>query len=1686
MNKGKTFVILFLLLAVFMGIEGPLGIENDQSFIAIPEPQEVREFENLDQYHTSDDPQVVIIGNSDFVDQNWPGAGTAENPYRIENLTITDPDMCIYIEDTDVHFIIRNCTFSGDYWDTYGVRLDNVTNGVVDSCDMSDLEGGITCYNVVDVSIENCSISGCMYTGLYLSGQNCTVQNNTISQINNGNGIAIYDSYNITVKSNLIQNNSGGLSLSESILCNVTENEFVNDGLFIYDNYGNENYWYHYITSNTVDGRDLGYFWNTTDSIIAGDYGSLILANCTNVTIIDSAMQNTDTGILLGHSSGCTVENATFTNVMSGVYNFYSSNTTISSMVSSCTMYDVYASESPYLILKNSTLDSGGYGLYGMESESSQVINNTISSSVGAISFRYSDDLLLDNNTIVGIGAYLYDCQNVDIFNNTIISEQHYGIRSQTNLNLRVIGNEFHGCGLDVEGDMSSWNHEIRSNSVNGKPLLYYWGATNLTIDSLSCNQVIFANCLNISFNDFSISNTSIGIQAAFSSNYSLSEIRLSDCDIGVRVEDSVDAKISDVTLHRCDTGIYVQSVDNSTISNVNATENLESITVGGAFNISLVNCSIISSFNEGMVIGNSEVIWIENCSIQESSDGIYTSDCKNCTIIDSKFLNNYQGCDLDGDFLTMVNNTVSGNNDGVQIYDSDYCNITFNIISENEDEGLRMRYSDYCTVSNNTIERNWVGLELYDLYIIGVFNNSFRYNGYGLTLDYVYNASVIDNLVYLCSQNGINVHSDSVNNTFYSNRIGGRVDSNAFDYGLTNSWDNGIDTGNAWSDFTGSPTYAILGSAGSVDHYPTLFEDNAAPEIDHPDDVEYELGTSSSMYVTWYPLDISPESYEIFMDDVLIENDDWDGNYINVRVDALPHGLHNFTLRVTDDGGLSSSDTVFVNVWTTPGALVISSNSDFVARGFTGSGTPTSPYVMSGLTLKLNGTCVYVFDTDAYFDISNFNISSDGIIGGYGIILNNVDHGTVSFCSISGKEFGIYGADADSCTITGNEVYANSLSGIYLDGASYDNTVSYNEVHENGWDASLLGGMYPGGGIVVAYRTDIIGNYIYDNDLIGVHVGGYSQCLITDNTLVGNGFFLSQYSNHGFLHNTVNGKAFGYLTGLTNTIVDASIYGQLYLMDCVGVSIINADFNDATVGLWMEECSDCVIENSSFSFNSIIGAIMFDSYSCTIRNCRIFGNEWIGLMAQSSDFANISQNAVVGNSYNAEGLMQMGGISLLFSDNCDISSNLVFNNTGRGIELSGVSGGDMIGNSIGSNNGTGVVLSNGVDEWNVYNNKLGWNSEDNAIDSNIGDNIWDDNQDQGNYWSDHSGTGTYTIPPHYSVVDRYPTILTDSGFPTLSAISDFEYELEHTPLMLEWDVSDENPASFMLYRNGSLIDYGAWTNGPLQIEVPNSGPGVYEFTLAIYDLAMNSVNDSVIITITDTTAPEWSTTPENQYVEFGYNLQYQALASDNHQIDHYSINDTIRFSIDSEGNVRNMLPLEIGRYGVHIEAHDSSGFFCTADFTVFVQDTTGPIWVQTPVDQQIWEEESFRYDLNATDLSGVDSWGINDTIHFTINQDGVVTNQVTLELGTYSLQIAVSDTLGNIRIAVFTVTVREIIVTTTTTTTTTTSTTTNTTTTSTTSLPPLDPVILSFVMVGGIIGIVIVIVYVGRRKGRI
>jgi len=233
---------------------------------------------------------------------------------------------------------------------------------------------------------------------------------------------------------------------------------------------------------------------------------------------------------------------------------------------------------------------------------------------------------------------------------------------------------------------------------------------------------------------------------------------------------------------------------------------------------------------------------------------------------------------------------------------------------------------------------------------------------------------------------------------------------------------------------------------------------------------------------------------------------------------------------------------------------MVISSDADFAIEGWTGEGSPTTPYMIEWIefTSAFDDACIRISDTRAYFKIMNCSFAPPTMA--HAILMNNVSNGQILYSTTNANAY-IINAQASSdlaishltiphtlivmdqswqCTISNCHVDTAPGDGVYLTGCSQmtvegceltnnaasgislmdtgETTITGNRVQDNGMEEIFISG-------------DSSGNYIYNNEihtgLEGVRDNGYSN---TWDNGVSIGNWWSDYSGTGTY--TISGTA--------------------------------------------------------------------------------------------------------------------------------------------------------------------------------------------------------------------------------------------------------------------------------------------------------------------------------------------------------------------------------------------------------------------------------------------------------------------------------------------------------------------------------------------------------------------------------
>lgn len=369
MKKKYTIpIVLILVLSFYISapVKSELGVTTEiQDYSA-----EIKS--NNDTYFNT---TLIIKNNTNFheksIKHNWSGNGTEDEPYIISSyhFNMDKTQTAIFIENTNVHFIIKKCNITNS---SCGIVLSEVENGIIQDNKF---------YN------DNC--------GVRLSNSdNNLVEKNEFKKI----------------KSSAIHIDGNSYS-----------NEFHNNNMMragFYFKGEKKTYTSQIITEdNTVNDKPVLYSKskNFENKSIIGEYGQVIISDCSYARILNININNTNIGISISYSSNILLKDLnTKQNSQSGIQVINSDNLEIKNVNSSLNQHGVYLRNvKTSVISKNEILNNRDRG----------------------ISLIYSSDNILKNNRITqngGNGVDVFSSNQNIIKNNQISNNNNNGINLHT------------------------------------------------------------------------------------------------------------------------------------------------------------------------------------------------------------------------------------------------------------------------------------------------------------------------------------------------------------------------------------------------------------------------------------------------------------------------------------------------------------------------------------------------------------------------------------------------------------------------------------------------------------------------------------------------------------------------------------------------------------------------------------------------------------------------------------------------------------------------------------------------------------------------------------------------------------------------------------------------------------------------------------------------------------------------------------------------------------------------------------------------------------------------------------------------------------------------------------------------------------------------------------------------------
>ena len=428
-------------------------------------------------------PPIIINGNSQLATYSSAGNGTKNNPYILENQTLSEVNSTLSlaileIYNTNSYFVLRNFTIDSGLY--YGISLRNVTNAIFEN---NIFQSGFYAFYMINVFnnvFVNNTFDG-LQNGFYLFSSTSNIFKNNSFLNGYGNNFRLESSNNNT----FVQNYSSQ-SDSMFILDNSNSNFFVNNSLFndldgfklhlsnnnvfsfnnfikfnlqniiyafrIFDSYGNsftnnsfgQSLFTIYgkntslvlqksFVNNSIKGKPFIFLQQKSNETISNDVGQIILVNCSYITIQNQVITDSYEPIQLLYSNHNTLINNTLSRSQYPLYLQDSSNNSIKdNTISYSIINGLITNNSNYNLIKNNTFLSNTNFAIELQSSSYNTIyfNRFLENNAGE-NQAYSDTETnqWSNGTY---GNYWSDYKGTDS-NNDSIGDNRYFISGSPN-----------------------------------------------------------------------------------------------------------------------------------------------------------------------------------------------------------------------------------------------------------------------------------------------------------------------------------------------------------------------------------------------------------------------------------------------------------------------------------------------------------------------------------------------------------------------------------------------------------------------------------------------------------------------------------------------------------------------------------------------------------------------------------------------------------------------------------------------------------------------------------------------------------------------------------------------------------------------------------------------------------------------------------------------------------------------------------------------------------------------------------------------------------------------------------------------------------------------------------------------------------------------------------------------------
>ena len=349
----------------------------------------------------------------------------------------------------------------------------------------------------------------------------------TVTGRGSGNGTALADRSNVTIRNMTITNFGFGIWLSSSSNNTLSGNDVTtNEGTGIWLNFSSNNsmsgnnitansyygIWLYSSSNNTISGNDMT---NNIDSI-------LLYSSSNNNSISENNLASNYYGIDIDSSSNNGISGNNIVNNYYGIWLESSpSNGINGNNITANNVDGMWVdSSSDNGISGNNVTANGDCGMWVSSSSNNGINGNGITNNSVGISLDSSSSNSISGNNIANnsYGIWIYysysSSNNNSISGNNITANNFMGVYLESSSNNSISRNTFTEDGLFVQ---NAYQNSVENNTVNGKPLVYLEGVANYSVDD--AGQVILVRCDSIMVENLNLSRASVGVQLLETNN---------------------------------------------------------------------------------------------------------------------------------------------------------------------------------------------------------------------------------------------------------------------------------------------------------------------------------------------------------------------------------------------------------------------------------------------------------------------------------------------------------------------------------------------------------------------------------------------------------------------------------------------------------------------------------------------------------------------------------------------------------------------------------------------------------------------------------------------------------------------------------------------------------------------------------------------------------------------------------------------------------------------------------------------------------------------------------------------------------------------------------------------------------------------------------------------------------------